>query len=70
MSSRAPGVVLADDGSRLALSLVENHITFTIESGSGRVVGEPKSSMRIKNTSSLCLVLSALLMSAGGGKPG
>lgn len=53
-----------------ALSLVENHVTFTIESGSGHVAGEPKSSMRIRDTSSLCLVLSALLVSAGGGKPG
>lgn len=59
--------MLADDGPlSWALSLVESHVTFTIENGSGRVAGEPKSSVRIRNISSLCLVLSAL----GVGKPG
>lgn len=53
-----------------ALSLVENHIAFTIESGSGHVAGKPQSSMRIRSTFGLCLVLSASLMSAGGDKLG
>jgi hypothetical protein len=48
-----------------ALSLVGSHVTFTIESGSGLVAGEPKSSMRIRNISSLCLVLAALLVGTG-----